>query len=225
MNATVQEAQVLGYVPLVENVVDKVRRTLPSHTDQEGLFGAGVEGLMHALQRFDPSKGVPFDAYARLRIRGAVQDELRTYDHLTRGQRQRATGASLARAVLQRDGHRATDAEVADAAGLPVEDVRLADLHSAPPVAWTTSPLQDNATCTPWQCPGNAEDRLNTQQELARLGDALVDLPARQQTAVGLYYGQDLTLFEVGEVLEVSVSRVSQILSSARGALKERLVD
>ncbi len=223
MPATAQDVHILGYVPLVEHVVDKVSRTLPSHADREGLFGAGVEGLMQALERFDPSRGVPFDAYARVRIRGAVQDELRTYDHLTRGQRQHATGATSARAQLQKNGQVATDVEVAAAAGLELEDVRLAELHAAPPLAWSLSPAGDLATCTPWQCAQGTEDWLVSKQRIEHLGEALAQLPERERLTVDLYYGQDLTLSEVGEVLNVSVSRVSQILSKARETLKERL--
>ena len=209
-----EDARVLSYVPLVERVVETVKTTLPPGADREGLFGAGMIGLMQALDRFDPDKGVAFEAFARLRIRGAVRDELRGRDHLTRSQRQRVTRA---RALAEAAGDEIELSEGATA------DLDMGQLHGAPPQSWDPQVLDDKVTATPWQEAFDVEQWLSTKQHLERLHTALPALPERERNLVFLYYGEELSLGEIGAMFDISPSRVSQLLSRARRRLAEAM--
>ncbi len=219
-----REAQVLAHVPLVEHVIRRMQRSLPRDFDERALLGAGVVGLLQAVDKFDPDKGVPFEAYARIRIHGAVQDELRSLDHLTRGQRQRAVQSRTTLEQLTSGGAKAaTDEEVARAADLTVEDVRLSNLYAAPPKSYDPHVMDDTVTSTPWQDAVDVEEWFAEKQALEQLRSALKALGERDRRMITLYYGEDLTLREVGKVFDVSLSRVSQLLSRARAQLLAQL--
>lgn len=220
-----RDACVLAHVPLVEQIIRRMQRSLPRGFDRRSLLGAGMIGLLQAVDKFDPSKGVAFEAYARLRIRGAVQDELRSLDHLTRGQRQRSVQAQAGSDQL-RAHHEGvvSDVDVAAATQLSVDDVRLAALHAAPPMSYDPQVLDDKVTCTPWQDAVDVEEWFAEKQALEQLRSALSALSERDRKMVTLYYGEDLTLREVGAMFDVSLSRVSQLLSRARAQLQAQLI-
>lgn len=201
----------LSYVPLVQRVVDTLKTSLPPGADKEGLFGAGMIGLIQALDRYDPEKGVAFEAFARLRIKGAVRDELRGRDHLTRSQRNRV---SRARAALAEAEARGDDIDLSEAADLAL---------GMAPAAWDPAVLDDRITATPWQDPFDAEEWLVTKQHVERLTHALATLPTRERELVALYYDEDLGLAEIGAIFGISPSRVSQLLSRARRQLAEAM--
>lgn len=217
MPQSAQDAEVLSYVPLVERVVETVKTTLPPGADREGLFGAGVIGLMQAIERYDPDKGVAFEAFARLRIKGAVRDELRGRDHLTRSQRTKVTQARAALAAAEASG------DEIDLSGIDTADLDLGALHSAPPASYDPTVLDDKVTATPWQEPFDAEEWVVTKQHVERLSVALRTLPHREREFVALYYDEDLSLSEIGAVYNISPSRVSQLLSRARRRLGEAM--
>jgi RNA polymerase sigma factor for flagellar operon FliA len=195
-----RDPEVLSFLPLVERIVHKVRRTLPRQAETDGLMGAGVVGLLQAMDRYDPSKGVAFEAYAALRIRGAVQDELRGLDHLTRTQRRKA--------------------QTAEAEG---QDVAVRAVPFGAPLAYDPQVLDDTVVGSPWQDPADLEADLAQRERLAMLQEALQTAPTRDREVLGLYYDQELSLQEVGEVLGVSASRVSQLLSRSRARLRAQL--
>lgn len=204
-----RDAQVLEFVPLVQRVVETVKTSLPPNADRDGLFGAGMIGLLQAIERFDADRGVAFEAYARLRIRGAVRDELRGRDHLTRTQRREVSSARAAVEAAERQP--GADAKVEQARA------RLAELQiAAPPASWDPMILDDRVTATPWQEAFDVEEWLATKQRIGHMRAALCTLPDRERQLVGLYYDEDLDLAEISELCGVSVSRVSQLLTRAR---------
>ena len=97
------DAEILSYLPMLKGVVRSVKGRVPSTVDGESLEAAAMLGLLQAFDGFDPSKGVPFETYARIRVRGAVQDELRGLDHLTRRQRRRVRSVNQTREAIERE--------------------------------------------------------------------------------------------------------------------------
>ena len=201
------DLRVLSFLPLVERIVQKVRRGLPRGADTDGLMGAGMIGLLQALERFDPDKGVAFEAFASIRIRGAVQDELRGADHLTRTQRRRAQQAQAELDGLEHGG----------------DDVALSAVPFAAPLVYDPHVLDDTVTSTPWEDPVDIEEAFAQREIVEQLKAALRDAPDRDRMVLSLYYEQELSLQEVAELLRVSPSRVSQLLSRSRARLRAQL--
>lgn len=210
-------------MPLVKSIVARVQRSLPRGADTEGLLGAGLIGLLLAVDHFSDSYGVPFEAYARTRVRCAVQDELRHLDHLSRGQRRRARQSRDARNTLAAAGQETDDQDVASEAGLSLADVQMERLHGAPPAAWEPTALSDTVTCTPWQEAFDVEASVNHSEELEQLKVALQQLGERDQLLAGLYYQEGLNLTEIGTILGVSPSRVSQLLARMRSRIAAQM--
>ena len=210
-------------LPMVRRVVKQVQDHVPSGVDRDALMGAGMVGLLQAFQGFDPDRGVPFETYARIRVRGALQDELRSLDHLTRHQRRRARSVTESRAVLERDGREAHDDEVARLARVSVEEVRESARYAYAPQSIDPLELGAQVVATPWQESVDQETALIHQQRVGLLAAALERLPTRERQVMGLYYEEGLTLQEIGDILGVTQSRVSQIIKQVRGRLRKRL--
>jgi RNA polymerase sigma factor for flagellar operon FliA len=199
----------VAYLPLVRTLARRLGRRLPPYVEVDDLVSAGVVGLMEALQRFDPSRDTAFKSYAEFRIRGAMLDELRRRDMMARDAR--AEGKRLEQTVADlstRLGRAPQDHELAEQLGLSVGALQK-KLERLVPVRITT--LDDDACPTAHQSPFEALDR---SQRLSHLTDAVGRLTRRQQQVLHLYYREELTLREIGHVLEVSESRVSQLMSS-----------
>jgi RNA polymerase sigma factor for flagellar operon FliA len=192
----------------------------------EALEAAAMLGLLQAFDGFDPSKGVPFETYARIRVRGAVQDELRSLDHLTRRQRRRVRAVNEARAAIEREtGVPADDATVAAGANITVEQLTLAAQLPSAPQSLDPSVLGEVATESCWQEAQDMETLLIQKQRMQLLTEALAKLPEREQTIMSLYYKEELTLQEIGDMLGVTQSRVSQIISKVKRRLQAELAD
>ena len=223
---TRRDATIEEYIPLVKRVVGRLSRRVPDSMDRDSLEGAGLVGLIQAVDHFDEDKGVPFETYARIRIKGAVQDELRSLDHLTRDQRKLVSSVSEARDKLTRTLGRAVEEdEVAQEARLSLSDVRQGTLHQARPQALDPTVVDETVTGTLWQEQSSAEHQVNTRQQQALLHRALTALPEREQMVMGLYYEEGLNLSEIGSILEVSQSRVSQIISKIKRDLRAQLTE
>ena len=221
-----RDAEIMQYVPLVYKVVRNITNRMPAFMDREALIGAGMVGLMSAVQKYDASKGVAFEAYARIRIRGAVQDELRTMDHLTRGQRKSTRSIHEAREDLQKKmGAPVDDVELANDAKMTVEEVQQGALLRAPPQAVDPSDLDQQNLSNPWQDAESTEDRVARREQLALVRAALRKLPERDQTIMGLYYEEELTLEEIGTIINVSQSRVSQLIGKVKRKLRAELAE
>ena len=210
---------VLHYSPLVKFVAGRLRSTMPAHVDQGDLVSDGVIGLMDAVEKFDPARGLKFQTYAVPRIHGAIVDGLRAADWVPRSTR--AQIRALDRAAVElgsRLGRPPTTDELAVALDVTVEAVRRTRDEQA---RTSTVPLANDhdepSLPAADLMPGDG-DALPEG-----FGDAMRSLPERDQIVLALYYWERLTLAEIGRVLGVSESRISQLHSRATASLRTAL--
>ena len=224
---------ILTYAPLVKFVAGRLGSGLPAHVDEGDLVSYGLLGLIGAIERFDPDREIKFETYAMSRIKGAIIDELRALDWVPRSVRSRARDIERAIADLERKLHRApTDEEIAAQVGITVEELEdsLTDISRSSIAAldelWTVSAGGDQValidTIEDTQGPEPQAALAQTEMKEA-LGEAITQLPEREKLVVTLYYYEELTLREIGEVLGVTESRVSQLHTKAILRLKARL--
>ena len=231
----IRDRLILTYAPLVKYVAGRVGSGLPAHVDEEDLVSYGLLGLMGAIDRFDPSRDIKFETFAIARIKGAIIDELRSLDWVPRSVRSRARDIERAMADLERELHRApTDEEIADKLGITEEELddSLTDISRSSIAAldelWTISgssggdqvALIDTIEDTSGPEPQAALAQTELKEALA---EAIARLPEREKLVVTLYYYENLTLREIGEVLGVTESRVSQLHTKAVLRLRSKL--
>jgi RNA polymerase sigma factor for flagellar operon FliA len=231
----IRDRLILTYAPLVKYVAGRVGSGLPAHVDEEDLVSYGLLGLMGAIDRFDPSRDIKFETFAIARIKGAIIDELRSLDWVPRSVRSRARDIERAMAELERNLHRApTDEEIATKLGITEEELddSLTDISRSSIAAldelWTISgssggdqvALIDTIEDTTGPDPQGALAQTELREAL---GEAIARLPEREKLVVTLYYYEELTLREIGDVLGVTESRVSQLHTKAILRLKARL--
>ena len=231
----IRDRLILNYAPLVKYVAGRVGSGLPAHVDEEDLVSYGLLGLMGAIDRFDPSRDIKFETFAISRIKGAIIDELRSLDWVPRSVRSRARDIERAMAELERHLHRApTDEEIAAKLGITQDELddSLTNISRSSIAAldelWTVSgsgggdqvALIDTIEDTSGPDPQGALAQTELKEAL---GEAIARLPEREKLVVTLYYYEELTLREIGEVLGVTESRVSQLHTKAILRLKARL--
>lgn len=227
-DANVRERLALSYLTLVRMQTRQMTRRLPPSVKAEDLEGYGMIGLLEAIDRYDPDRGIPFEAFARLRIRGAMYDYLRTLDQLPRlARRQVQRIEAQVQALSRMLGRMPTNEELARAVGVdaPVLGRVLADAQAAVPSSIDEVP---EAGHLPHDLLHDAGKDILTQLEreelAAELWHAINALPVRHKLIIGLYYGEGLTLNEIGRILGVTESRVSQVRSQALASLRNQLV-
>ena len=214
-----RDALILEHLPLVRHVLGKLLAQLPAGVDIENLESAGVLGLVETANKFDPNRGIQFKTYAYTRIRGAVLDELRRNCPLPQLVLQRVT--RIRKAYRDLPAPVTVDA-LAAATGLTADEVAdaLAAFRLTKMVSWNESTDRMIGTyLDDRQEPPDAE-ALRSEQEML-LKDAIMQLIPRERTVVTLYYLEDLRLAEIGEVMNLSESRVSRILHCAMFHLAE----
>ena len=223
---TVRDRLILTYAPLVKFVAGRLGSGLPAHVDEGDLVSYGLLGLIGAIERYDPDRDVKFETYAIARIKGAIIDELRAMDWVPRSVRSRARDIERAIAVLEAKLHRApTDEEIAEKLGITTEELddSLTDISRSSIAAldelWTVSSgsgdqvsLIDTIEDTSGPQPSQALDQTEMREAL---GESIAHLPEREKLVITLYYYEELTLREIGEVLGVTESRVCQLHSEA----------
>lgn len=213
-------ADPVAFLPMVERLARRLARRLPAHIEVADLVGAGVLGLMEALQRYDAERAVSFHSYAAFRVRGAMLDELRRRDLMARDARRETKQIQAVIAQLRRQlGRSPEDHELAHAVGCDV-DTLLRRLERLAPVQVFS--LDEEDVEVRLVAP-SAFEEVNKGQLKRALVTALGHLPERTQRVLHLYYQEDLTLRQIGEVLEISESRVSQIMSKATLELRALL--
>jgi len=208
-----------AHLPQVRYIAERMAAKLPPSVDRDDLIGAGVLGLIDAVGKFDPTRGVLFKTYAERRVRGAILDSLRDLDWVPRSVRRRAKEIEGTYARLQSDlGRTAEGEEVAAALGLPIGEFNklLGELSGLT----VTSIATDEDGWGGMQNVGDDEAEtplaIYEREELReRLAEAVDALPPREREVVALYYVEELTMKEIGAVLGVTESRVSQIRSQA----------
>jgi RNA polymerase sigma factor for flagellar operon FliA len=232
--ARAREQLVLAYSPLVKYVAGRMSTGLPAHVEEADLISYGLLGLISAIERFDPEREIKFETFAITRIKGSIIDELRSLDWVPRSVRAKARQIEKANALLEHRLQRApTDAEVAAELEMTVEEFQdaLTRISNSSVVAldelWTLSDasgdqvsLLDTIRDPDAIDPAHAMDATETKD---RLADAIARLPEREKLVVALYYYENLTLREIGEVLGVTESRVSQLHTKAVLRLKAAL--
>ncbi len=229
-----RERLVVAYAPLVKYVAGRMGSGLPAHVDEADLVSYGLTGLISAIQRFDIAREIKFETYAITRIRGAIIDELRTLDWVPRSVRARAREIERANQKLEAKLQRApTDEEMASELEMSVADFNeaLAQISTSTLVAldelWTNNDSGgDQVSLLDTLADRGAADpeTIVDQGELRdRIADAIAALPEREKLVIALYYYENLTLREVGEVLGVTESRVSQLHTKAVLRLRSKL--
>ena len=224
---------ILTYAPLVKFVAGRVGASLPSHVDEQDLVSYGLLGLIGAIERFDPDREIKFETFAMARIRGAIIDELRSLDWVPRSVRTRARQIERAIAVLERELLRApTDQEIAKKLGISEEELEesLHEISRSSVAAldelWSPSGSGDQiALIDTIRDESEPDPELSLEQSEVKeaLAEAISSLPEREKLVVTLYYYEELTLREIGEVLGVTESRVSQLHTKAILRLKAHL--
>jgi RNA polymerase sigma factor FliA len=229
-----RERLVLAYAPLVKYVAGRMSSGLPSHVEEADLISYGLLGLISAIERFEPEREIKFETFAITRIKGSIIDELRSLDWVPRSVRTKAREIERTNAKLEHQLHRApTDQEMAEALAITVEEFQesLVRISNSSVVAldelWTVSDSSGDQvslldTIQDPQAPDPAME-MDTTEMKDRLADAIARLPEREKLVVALYYYENLTLREIGEVLGVTESRVSQLHTKAVLRLKSRL--
>ena len=220
-----RDRMVLDHVPLLRHIVG--RMSLPRGIDRDDVLGWGMLGLVSAAEGFDASRGLAFSTYAYARIRGAILDELRRADVLARGQRESLRAVERAAAELTHEnGTPPTPEEIAQRTGMSTEGVDEAlalarsaielSLEDDSPAGSLNALLSDPRSDDPV-----ASAQWQEMKEL--LAGAIQRLPEPERTVILLYYGEEMLLREIGELLGVTESRVSQIHSAAIYRLNREL--
>jgi len=198
------------HVGMAKRISSKMVRRGGSHVDRDDAMSAALLGLTEAADRFDPTRGEPFVAFAEKRIRGAVLDELRRGDFLPRRVRQTVRRAAQVVAELERAGAPVTDLAVATALGISADEYRddVAPLAGA---SMTTLETQAEPT-TAWPSPAAAAE---SRQTMSRIGRAVEQMPQREAEILSLHYGDDLPYRAIASKLGMSSSRVCQLHNQA----------
>ncbi len=221
------DERVMQHAPLVKRIAYHLLNRLPDSVQVDDLIQAGMLGLLEAIKNYDASQGASFDTYAGIRIRGSMLDEIRRSDWTPRSVHKKSRMVSEAiRTIENKTGHEARDIDVAEHLGIAMDEYNQI--------------LQDSSCCRVFSVEELAEDgdhylddaldqeegpidslsREGFQQALA---NAIMGLPERERLVVSLYYDEELNLREIGEVLNISESRVSQISTQAVLRLRSRL--
>jgi RNA polymerase sigma factor FliA len=207
---------------LVRRMAFRMARRLPPNVDVNDLIGAGTEGLLKAVQYYDAERYPQFEPYAKTRIRGAILDELRANDSLTRyGRSRMAEITNTIKELQHRLGRQPAEDEIAARMGIPLEQYQrlTGDLMRGPTLQGLSSVAADDAessTVTP-------DAALLDSDLKRRLAAAMGKLTERTQQVLALYYQEECTQAEIGQILGVTESRVCQILGKATARLRAML--
>jgi RNA polymerase sigma factor FliA len=218
------------HLGLVRQVVGRLALSLPAHVDQSELYSSGLVGLLHAVRNFDPHGGSSFESYARVRIRGAIFDELRRLDWVPRSIHGKARKVQDALQKLeQKLGGTPEDAQVAAALNLSVREYHelLDEIRPATFVCLDAAPRHDDDDnrhdCIADDSQENPQDGAARRELAALIAQRMQHLPEMQRKVLALYYFEDLRLREIAEAFGVTESRICQIHSQAILALRAHL--
>jgi RNA polymerase sigma factor FliA len=229
----VRERLIVHYAPLVKYVAGRVAVGMPANVEHADLVSYGIFGLMDAIEKFDLDKGFKFETYAVTRIRGSIIDELRSIDWVPRSVRAKARKVETAMQRLENELHRTpTDEELAAVLGWTVDELQetlarvsmtsMAALDETLDVAGDrislVDTLQDLTVILPEESYEDTETKELLRETMTRLSE-------REQTVLGLYYFEGMTLAQIGDVLGVTESRICQIHTKAVLSLRTKLVE
>jgi RNA polymerase sigma factor for flagellar operon FliA len=219
-----EEALVRDNIELVRKMVAQTTSRIPAHVSRDDLLSAGLAGLAMAARHYDPARGVPFDRYAATRIRGALIDELRSFDWASRPVRTKARAlASTTESLTAELGRVPTTAELAAACGISADTLaRLNDdVHRAVVLNYDAILEAGDAEVVLPMADDDPEEELLTRERAECLVKAIVALPDRLQTVVRGYFFDERTVTDLAEELGVTQSRVSQLRTEAMELLRD----
>ena len=224
---------IIRYAPWVKFIALRMAAKLPSHVQAEDLISAGIIGLIDALDKFNPAREVQFKTYAQIRIQGAMKDELRALDWASRSMRQKVKRLEHVYATLEQElGRPPASEEVANSLGIEMDEfeemldevkstslVSLEELGQGPASEDKTSLLEALLT----REDNDPLEVLNLQDLKKALSLAIAELPAKERLVLSLYYFEELTMKEVGKVLNLTESRISQLHTQTVLRLRSKL--
>ena len=231
MTANEREALIVDTLPLIKHIAHKVAMRLPSTVEMRDLVNAGVLGLLDAIDKFEPERGVKFKTYAEVRVRGAILDSLRDLDWAPRSLRRRSKDLEKVYADLgQKLGRPATDEEVCEALGEDLDNFHaLVDQLHGLQIGSFEAPIDSDEkgegqiNYYPDDGSNDPYLRFETNELTKLLADAIDGLPERERMVLSLYYYEEFTMKEIGMLLGVNESRVSQIHTKATLRLRGKL--
>jgi len=233
INLCDRDRLILEYAPTIKYIAQRIAARLPPHISLDDLINAGVIGLIDAIEKYDPSRDNTFKTYAEFRIRGTMLDELRNLDWVPRSVRQKEGALDRAYGELERTlGRSAHDEEVAELLGIEIDEfyvwcnqvkgVSLLSLE-APGLRSTdgeTLNLMDLVSTDTAKSPAQL---VQAHRLKALVAEAIDDLPYQEKVVISLYYYEELTMKEIGKVLDITESRVSQIHTKSILHLRSKL--
>lgn len=219
------EALIEKHLPLVKRIANHLIARLPASVEYDELVQAGMIGLFDASRNYDPSQGAAFETYATIRVRGSMLDELRKTDWAPKSinKKTRDIGAAIHK-IEQRTGRDPKEEEIAEELGVPLKEYQqmLLDTSKHHILSFDEMGASEDIMAGNEPTPLQNTQRDHFQQ---RLTQAITLLPEREKMVVSLYYVKELNLKEIGSILEVSESRISQLLSQALTRIKANLHD
>ncbi len=225
IDAKQREELIIKYAPLIKYLAGKLAMRLPPHISIDDLISSGTIGLIDAINKFDPTKNIQFKTYAEFRIRGAMLDELRSLDWVPRSVRRKIADIEKALQALQKElGRPAEDDEVAERLGLSLQEyyrvidaikgLSLLDLRVVRRRGFENSEddicelIADGSRADPFTS-------INLSQMRDIIAKAIDELPEKERLVISLYYYEDLTMREIGEIMGYTESRISQMHTKA----------
>ena len=226
-----REELIVQYLPLTRSIAERISTRLPNNVEIDELVAAGIMGLMDAADKFDPSKQIKFKTYAEFRIRGAILDELRAMDWLPRSLRRKTSQIDNARFTLEQQlGRHATDKEVAEHMNIDIEELYdMINSVKGKSLLSLDEPIDgDSKSRTLLECLVSKDSQdpysLASLKEIKEMIAKAIDLlPEKERLVISLYYYEELTMKEIGQIMNVTESRVSQIHTKAAMSLKSKL--
>ncbi len=230
---SIRDYFVIKYAPLVKYVAGKVSMGMPQNIEFEDLVSYGIFGLLDAIGKFDPARGIKFKTYAMTRIRGSIFDELRSIDWIPRSIRQKAKQIEQIIAELENKlGRTVEDEEIAKELGVSngefqslLNKLSGTSMISLNDIWYLGDESDEMSILETLEAPDSMNPDILIEKEEIKdhIIDAIRKLPDKEKKVIVLYYYEDLTLKEIGEVLEVTESRVSQLHTKAIMRLRGRL--
>ena len=220
------EDQIIRHAPLVKRIAYHLLNRLPPTVQIDDLIQAGMVGLLEAVSNFNPDMGASFETFAGIRIRGSMIDEIRRSDWTPRSvHRKFRSVADAIRKIENESGEDAKDIDVAQALGISLSKYHQILIDSSSSRIYSIDTMEENAqdAAIPSSLEKNPEEAYSSDEYQRQLGEAIRQLPEKEQLVMSLYYDDEMNFREIGEILEVTESRICQLHGQALLRIKSRM--